>query len=129
MDLSIRLANLCEFQAIEYVINHWLTNLANAILQEAPEVIKTRGIDALLMVAIAIASDQTGIAAQIAWTRREAVLLEKVSVENLRRAIEQVLRREFYKKNALELQESIKQARGVEKAINIVEQAVVKNPF
>ena len=77
------------------------------------------------MVAIPIANDQPGVAARIAWTRTgEVVPLEKVSVENLRRAIERVLRKEFYKKNALELQQSIKQAGGVSKAADIVEQAV-----
>ena len=78
------------------------------------------------MVAIPITNDQPAVAARIAWTRTgEVVPLNKVSVENLRRAIEQVLRKPDYKKNAISLQESIKQAGGVSKAADIIEQAIV----
>ena len=78
------------------------------------------------MVAIPITNDQPGVAARIAWTvTGKVVLLKKVSVENLRRAIEQVLRKDTYKNNALRLQESIKQAGGVRKAADIIEQAII----
>ena len=79
----------------------------------------------LPMVAIPITNDQPGVAARIAWTGTgEVVPLEKVSVENLRRAIQRVLREESYKNNALRLQESIKQAGGVTKAADIIEQTI-----
>ena len=78
------------------------------------------------MVVIPITNDQPGVAARIAWTvTGKVVPLKKVSVENLRRAIEQVLRKDTYKNNALRLQESIKQAGGVRKAADIIEQAII----
>ena len=78
------------------------------------------------MVAIPITNDQPAVAARIAWTGTgEVVPLTEVSVEKLRRAIEQVLRKDSYKQNALKLQESIKQAGGVSKAADIIEQAIV----
>ena len=78
------------------------------------------------MVAIPIANDQPAIAARIAWTRTgEVVPLKQASVENLRRAIEQVLRKAEYKKNALKLQQSINRAGRVSKAADIIEQAIV----
>ena len=77
------------------------------------------------IVAIPITNDQPAIAARIAWTGTgEVVPLEEVSVENLRRTIQHVLREGSYRKNALKLQESIKQAGGVSKATDIIEQAV-----
>ena len=77
------------------------------------------------MVAIPITNDQPGVAARIAWTGTGKVVpLEEVSVENIRRAIEQIIRKDSYKNNALKLQESIKQAGGVTKAADIIEQAI-----
>jgi UDP:flavonoid glycosyltransferase YjiC (YdhE family) len=77
------------------------------------------------MVAIPITNDQPGVAARMAWTETGKVVpLKKISVENLRRAIQQVLREDSYQKNALRLQESIRQAGGVTKAADIVEQAI-----
>jgi zeaxanthin glucosyltransferase len=79
--------------------------------------------NAVPMVAIPIANDQPGVAARIAWTGTgEVIPLKKVSVKNLRRTIKRVLREDSYKKNALKLQESIKQAGGVSKAVDIIEQ-------
>ena len=77
------------------------------------------------MVAIPIANDQPGVAARIAWTRTgEVVSLKDLSVSKLRSAIEQVLKEDSYKKNALRLQHAIEQAGGVKKAADIVEQAI-----
>jgi MGT family glycosyltransferase len=77
------------------------------------------------MVAIPVANDQPGIAARIAWTGAgEVVPLKELSVERLQKAVKQVLTEDSYKKNALRLQEAIKQAGGVKKAADIIEQAV-----
>lgn len=77
------------------------------------------------MVAIPVANDQPGIAARIAWAGvGEAVPLSSVNVPKLRTAIEKVLTQDSYKKNALRLQQAIQQAGGVNRAIDIVEQAV-----
>ncbi len=103
------------------------------ILQKATLVITHGGMNTVLesltngvpMVAIPVANDQPGIAARIAWTGAgEVVPLKKLSVEKLQKAVKQVLIEDSYKKNALRLQEGIKQAGGVKKAVDIIEQAV-----
>jgi MGT family glycosyltransferase len=77
------------------------------------------------MVAIPIANDQPGVAARIAWTGAgEVVPLDKLSVKRLRGAIERVLGEDSYKKNALRLQKGIQLAGGVNRAADIIEQAV-----
>lgn len=77
------------------------------------------------MVAIPIANDQPGVAARIAWTGTgEVVPLKRLSVSRLRSSIEQVLTQDSYKKNALRLQKAIKQAGGVKRAADIIEQVV-----
>jgi MGT family glycosyltransferase len=75
------------------------------------------------MVAMPIANDQPGVAARIAWSGTgEVVSIDRLSVSKLRSAIRRVLSEESYKKNALRLRDSIKQAGGVKKAANIIEQ-------
>ena len=77
------------------------------------------------MVAIPVTNDQPGVAARIAWTGAgEVVPLKKISVERLHKAVERVLTQDSYKKNALRLQEAIKQAGGASKAVDIIEKAV-----
>jgi MGT family glycosyltransferase len=81
--------------------------------------------NAVPMVAIPIAHEQPGIAARIAWTGTgEFVPLSRLSVPRLRGAIQQVLTQESYKKNATWLQEAIRRAGGVSRAVDIIEQAV-----
>jgi MGT family glycosyltransferase len=103
------------------------------LLKKATLVITHAGMNTTLecltngvpMVAIPVANDQPGIAARIAWTGvGELVPLKKLSVEKLREAVKQVLTEDSYKKNALRLQEGIKQAGGVSRAADIIEQAV-----
>jgi MGT family glycosyltransferase len=77
------------------------------------------------MVALPIAHDQPGIAARIAWTGAgELVPLSRLSVPRLRGAIQRVLTQDSYKKNAIRLQEAIRRAGGVNRAADIIEQAV-----
>ncbi|MEA5593225.1 glycosyltransferase [Rivularia sp. UHCC 0363] len=103
------------------------------LLQKATLTITHAGMNTTLecltngvpMVAIPVANDQPGIAARVAWTGvGEVVPLKKLSVERLQKAVKQVLTEDSYKKNALRLQEAIKQAGGVKKAADIIEQAV-----
>lgn len=78
------------------------------------------------MVAIPIANDQPGVAARIAWTGTgEVVSLKHLTVSHLRVLIERVLTEDSYKKNALRLQKAIKQAGGVKRAVDIIEQVIV----
>jgi zeaxanthin glucosyltransferase len=77
------------------------------------------------MVAIPIANDQPGVAARIAWTGTGKVVpLKRLSVARLRRAIEQVLTEGAYKKEALRLQTAIHRAGGVQRAADLIEQAI-----
>jgi MGT family glycosyltransferase len=77
------------------------------------------------MVAIPITHDQPGVAARIAWTGAgEFVPLSRLSVPRLRGAIQRVLTQDSYKKNAIRLQEAIRRAGGVSRAVDIIEQAV-----
>jgi MGT family glycosyltransferase len=103
------------------------------LLQKAALTITHAGMNTTLesltngvpMVAIPIANDQPGIAARIAWTGTgEVIPLAKLSVERLRKAVERVLTEDSYKKNALRLQEAIKESGGVIKAADIIEEAV-----
>ncbi len=109
------------------------------LLQKATLTITHAGMNTTLeslsngvpMVAIPITNDQPGVAARIAWTGAgEVVPLGKVSVEKLQKAIKQVLTEDSYKQNALRLQEAIKQAGGVSRAADIIEQVVATGkPF
>jgi len=101
------------------------------LLQKATLTITHAGMNTTLeslnngvpMVAIPIANDQPGVAARIAWTGAgECVPLAKLTVQRLQKAVKQVLTEDSYKKNALRLQDGIKQAGGVSRAIDIVEQ-------
>lgn len=103
------------------------------LLQKASLTISHAGMNTTLesltngvpIVAIPISNDQPGVAARIAWTGAgEVVPLSKVSVERLRKAINQVLMEGSYKKNALRLQEAIRRAGGVSRAADIIEEVV-----
>lgn len=77
------------------------------------------------MVAIPVTDDQPGVAARIVWTGTgELVMLSQLSVTKLRRAIERVLTEGSYKQNAVRLQEAMRQTRGVNRAADIIEQAI-----
>lgn len=77
------------------------------------------------MVAIPITNDQPGVASRIAWSGcGEAIPVKKIDVAKLRTAIQKVLTEDSYKQNALRLQEAIKQAGGVSRAADIIEQVI-----
>lgn len=77
------------------------------------------------MVAIPIANDQPGVAARVAWSGCGAVVpLKSLSQTRLRQAIDRVLSEPSHRDKALKLQRSIQQAGGVQRAADIVEQAI-----
>lgn len=77
------------------------------------------------MVAVPIANDQPGVAARIAWTGTgEVVPLKGINSAKLRRAIDQVLGDASYQTKARQFQAAIREAGGVKKAADIVEQAI-----
>lgn len=77
------------------------------------------------MVAIPIANDQPGVAARITWTGTgEMVPLSRLSVPRLRSAIKRVLTEPSYKQQALRLQAAIRDAGGVKRAADVIEQVM-----
>ncbi|MBD2121288.1 hypothetical protein, partial [Trichocoleus sp. FACHB-262] len=64
-------------------------------------------------------------AARIAWTGAgECVPLRRLKVPRLRNVIQQVLSQDSYKQQVLRLQQATQRAGGVQRAADIVEQAV-----
>jgi zeaxanthin glucosyltransferase len=77
------------------------------------------------LVAIPITNEQPGIAARLARTGAGEVMpLAGLSAVKLRAAIQRVLAEDSYKQNALRLQVAIRQAGGVSRAADIIEQAI-----
>jgi zeaxanthin glucosyltransferase len=103
------------------------------LLQQAKLVITHAGMNTALetlscgvpMVAIPITNDQPGVAARIVWTGcGEQVPLSQLSVPRLRRAIEKVLSQPRYREQAQHMQQAIAQSGGVNRAADIIEQAI-----
>lgn len=103
------------------------------LLQKASVVITHAGLNTTLeslsngvpMVAIPVTNDQPGVATRIAWTGAgEMITLKSLNIPKLQAAVKRVLTEDSYRKNALKLQEAIHQAGGVNRAANIIEQAV-----
>jgi MGT family glycosyltransferase len=77
------------------------------------------------LVAIPITNEQPGIASRIARTGAgEVVPLKHLNVPRLRDVIRLVLAKDSYKQNARRLQDTIRQAGGVTRAADIIEEAV-----
>jgi len=77
------------------------------------------------MVAIPISADQPGNAARLRWAGAgEVIPAKRLSVTNLRSAIEQVLTKPHYASSAMRLQESIRHSGGAARAADIVEQVI-----
>jgi MGT family glycosyltransferase len=77
------------------------------------------------LVVIPITNDQPGVAARVASTGvGKFVTTSRLSVSKLRYAIQEVLMQPSYKQNALGLQLAIKQAGGIRRAIDIIEQSI-----
>ena len=84
------------------------------------------------MVAIPIANDQPGIASRIEWTKTGMVvqiheLLYGLAYFRLKQAIEKVIYDSSYRENALKMQQHMRSAGGVKKAVDIIERAVATN--
>lgn len=103
------------------------------LLKKASLVITHAGLNTALeslsqgvpMVAIPISLDQPGVAARIVWTGTgEVVSLSRLSVPALRKTIVQVLEHESYKTNAVRLQQAIRDAGGLSRAVDIIEKVI-----
>lgn len=81
------------------------------------------------LVAIPITNDQPGVASRIAWTGvGEVIPLGQVNVARLRAAVEQVLTYPSYRQRALEMQQAIQRSGGVQRAADLVEGVIQKQP-
>jgi zeaxanthin glucosyltransferase len=77
------------------------------------------------LVVIPITNDQPGVGARIQWTGTgEVIPVKQLSKEKLRRAVCAVLRDPCYRRAARRLQACIADANGLERAADIVEQAL-----
>jgi zeaxanthin glucosyltransferase len=103
------------------------------LLQRAALTITHAGLNTVLeslaqgvpMVAIPIANDQPGVAARVAWSGSGAVVpLKRLSEPRLRQAIDRVRQDDSYRHHARRLQLDIQRSGGVQRAADLVEQAI-----
>jgi zeaxanthin glucosyltransferase len=98
----------------EIVITHGGLNTAMEALMEGRP-----------MIAIPLAYDQPAVAARLAWLKVAEVLpANELSAERLRLALSKVLSNASYRNAAKELQASLRCARGLERAANLIEGAL-----
>lgn len=100
------------------------------LLQKANLVITHAGLNTTLeslshgvpMVAIPISLDQPGVASRLRWTGTGKVMpLSRLSVPRLRETITHVLTHKSYKTNAVRLQQAIRDAGGLTRAVDVIE--------
>jgi zeaxanthin glucosyltransferase len=114
------------------------------VVREAPQlelikmatiVINHAGINTVLetlmegkpMIAIPITHDQPALAARLAWLKVAEVIPEKkLSVKQLRLALVKVLNDQGYLDTARELQARIRSTHGLERAVEVIEEALGK---
>lgn len=103
------------------------------LLQRAALTITHAGLNTVLeslgqgvpMVAIPIANDQPGVAARVAWSGSGTMVpLKRLSEARLRRAIDRVRQDGRYRHQAQRLQQAIQRSGGVQRAADLVEQAI-----
>lgn len=76
------------------------------------------------LVAIPVTNDQPGVAARIAYTKTgEFVPLKQLTVPRLSSLIDEVLRNPAYRQNAIRLRQVIADTNGLEKAVDLLEEA------
>jgi zeaxanthin glucosyltransferase len=76
------------------------------------------------LVAIPITNDQPGVAARIAYTKTGAfVPVQQLTVPRLSGLIDEVLGNPEYRQNAKKMQQAIAKANGLEKALDLIEEA------
>jgi UDP:flavonoid glycosyltransferase YjiC (YdhE family) len=107
------------------------------LLQRAAVVVTHAGLNTTLealaegvpLVAIPMGNDQPGVAARIAHRQVGVVVpLKKLNVRRLRAAIDGVLRNDSYRAAAQRMQAAIREANGLERAADLIEQALGIGP-
>ncbi|MGB8481491.1 MAG: glycosyltransferase [Acidobacteriaceae bacterium] len=105
------------------------------LLNRADIVITHGGLNTVLetlmygkpMIAIPIAYDQPAVAARLAWLKVAEVLpVKRLSTKQLHLALSKLLNNASYRDAARELQAKIQSARGLERAAEVIEEALEK---
>lgn len=79
------------------------------------------------MIAIPIDYDQPAVAARLAWLKVAEVLPVKgLSAKELRLALAKLLNNAGYRNAAVEIQAKIRSARGLDRAVEVIEEALEK---
>jgi UDP:flavonoid glycosyltransferase YjiC (YdhE family) len=79
------------------------------------------------MIVIPIAYDQPAVAARVAWLNVAEVLsVTNISAEQLRLTLEKILKNPSYRDAAIAIQANIREARGLECAADLIEDALEK---
>lgn len=103
------------------------------LIEKANLIITHAGMNTILgalasgkpIVAIPITNEQPGIAARLARTGAgEALGLKQLTIPKLQELIKRVLTEKSYQQNALKMQEAIRRAGGVSRAVDIIEQVI-----
>jgi zeaxanthin glucosyltransferase len=103
------------------------------LLKKAEIVITHGGLNTVLetlmegkpMIAIPMAHDQPAIAARLAWLKIAEVLpVDGLSEEQLRLALLKLLNNASYRDAAIEAQAKIRSVRGLERAVEVIEEAL-----
>jgi zeaxanthin glucosyltransferase len=106
------------------------------LLKKAEVVITHGGVNTVLetllegkpMIVIPMAHDQPAVAARLAWLNVAEVLSAKrLSTKRLRLALVNLLSNPSYRDAARELQTRIRSARGLERAVEVIEEAIEKH--
>jgi zeaxanthin glucosyltransferase len=106
------------------------------LLKKAEVVITHGGVNTVLetllegkpMIVIPMAHDQPAVAARLAWLNVAEVLSAKrLSKKQLRLALLNLLNSPSYRDAARELQARIRSARGLERAVEVIEEAIEKH--
>src|ERR1700733_2373851 len=111
------------------------------LLRRAEVVITHGGLNTVLealmegkpMIAIPMAHDQPAVAARLAWLKISEVLpVKRLSAKQLRVALVKILKNASYRDAAMEVQARIRSARGLERAVEVIEEALERfadSPF
>jgi MGT family glycosyltransferase len=82
------------------------------------------------MIAIPVTMDQPGVGARIMWTRTgRTIPVTQLTIDRLRRAINEMLTNPVYRANAQRLQRLIVANRGVARAAELIEGALMGRSF
>ena len=138
LQLVISLGGRCVPETLDDLPGHPLVvrDAPQLVLLKRADVVITHGglntvLETLMegkpMIAIPIAYDQPAVAARLAWLKVAEVLpVKRLSTKQLRLALSKLLNNPSYRDAAREVQGKIQSARGLERAAEVIEEALEK---